>query len=86
MPRYKPRPRTNQYTMNIYNKTLSEALSNNLLVTQQLELAGLKQVLQYAHGDHVISSHCRVGLEWTHGESIIFQRHVSGNSNARPTL
>ena len=47
----------------------------------QLELVGLKQALQYACGDHVISSHYCVGLEWTRGESIIFQLHVSGKNN-----
>ena len=93
MLRYKPRPRTNiGIQQDIVWPLVNEALSN------KASFAGDSAVgvswteagsLQYAHGYHVISFHCRVGLvglEWTHSESIIFQLPVSGKSNARPTL
>ena len=86
MLRYKPRPHTNiSIQQDIVWPLVNEALSfaGDSAVGVGWTEAGF---LQYAHGDHVISSHCRVGLEWTHSESIVFQRPVSGNSNARLTL
>ena len=90
MLRYKPRPRTHiSIQQDIVWPLVNEALSNKAgdsAVGVGWTEAGS---LQYAHGYHVISFHCRVdlvGLEWTHSESVIFQLPVSGKSNARPTL